>query len=257
VVIALNLLSILDNISSFRPQRNQVKMTMSPGQVSLSALFQNYGLAATLFFAFCLLHTGGADESFKTWLTSKVGPFFVEYFWRVTYCIGSWVLLYPLFFHQFYNVDPQYFLPLATVPTWWFPVDVLLMLLGVIITYWAFFQFDYLSFVGLRQMWRGIEILRGKKVDESNLSVAGVDRLEIRGIYKLIRHPMLTGALLLTIPRVVTVNSVAIFFFITTYVAIGSYIEERRLIKNFGRQYLDYKASVGAFFPKLKKVRSA
>ncbi len=219
-------------------------------------LFRNYGLAAVLFFAFCLLHTGGAHESFKDWLSSVTGPFFVKYFWRITYCIASWILFYPLFVHQFFLAEPQYYLPLVALPSWWYGFMVASKLGGLVLVYWAFFQFDYLSFVGVRQMWEGLGILRGKETPASEVSVAGVDRLEIRGVYKYVRHPMLAGSFLLWIPRELTVTSLIAYFFVASYIFIGSYLEERRLIQNFGSQYLEYRASVGAFFPKIKLGRS-
>jgi protein-S-isoprenylcysteine O-methyltransferase Ste14 len=40
----------------------------------------------------------------------------------------------------------------------------------------------------------------------------------------------------------------------TTYMLIGAYYEERRLIRIFGEQYVEYRRQVGAFFPRLRRT---
>jgi methanethiol S-methyltransferase len=202
------------------------------------------------FFVFALFHTYGAHEKFKAVLSSTLGVFFVDHFWRFLYCLVSWLLLYPLFFYQMAHLNIAFYTPLFVLPLFLTVIADLLHVAGIAICYWAFLQFDYLSFLGFRQMIDGIKILCGASASPE-ISVAGINRLEIKGVYRYMRHPMLTGAMLIVFPSVMTINNLVIFFLYLAYVKIGRHYEEVRLIKIFGEQYVEYKKNVGAFVPRL------
>ncbi|HRK55116.1 MAG TPA: isoprenylcysteine carboxylmethyltransferase family protein [Cyclobacteriaceae bacterium] len=74
------------------------------------------------------------------------------------------------------------------------------------------------------------------------------------GILRSVRHPMYSGTILIAIgywlfdPTVPTTVSVIC---ILIYLPIGIYLEERKLIKQFGDRYVQYKRDVPALIPKL------
>lgn len=74
------------------------------------------------------------------------------------------------------------------------------------------------------------------------------------GILRSVRHPIYSGTILIAIgywlfdPTVPTTVSVIC---ILAYLPIGIYLEERKLIKQFGEQYIQYKREVPALIPKL------
>jgi protein-S-isoprenylcysteine O-methyltransferase Ste14 len=49
-----------------------------------------------------------------------------------------------------------------------------------------------------------------------------------------------------------TVNVLVINIFLTVYVIIGAYFEERKLRREFGQEYTDYVAVTPMFIPFLK-----
>ena len=57
-------------------------------------LFRNYAPSLTAFAVFAVLHSVGAREPFKRALARLTGGFFVEHFWRLVYCVGSYAALY-------------------------------------------------------------------------------------------------------------------------------------------------------------------
>lgn len=74
------------------------------------------------------------------------------------------------------------------------------------------------------------------------------------GILKSIRHPVYSGTILIVIgywlfnPNMPTLVSVIC---ILVYLPLGIYLEERKLIKQFGERYIQYKRDVPALIPKL------
>jgi len=116
-----------------------------------------------------------------------------------------------------------------------------LMLLGqgisVILLFVAILQTDTLSFVGLRQIFN----------NEKN------GKLVTRGLYRFIRHPLYTfGLLVLWLSPNMTVNSLIVYISLTVYILVGAYFEERKLLREFGQAYADYKMSTPMLIPGLK-----
>lgn len=74
------------------------------------------------------------------------------------------------------------------------------------------------------------------------------------GVFKLVRHPIYTGAILFYLGASLITLSIASALFlvpiITFYILIARY-EERILAEEFGEDYLTYKKKTGMLFPKL------
>lgn len=140
----------------------------------------------------------------------------------------------------------------VTLPLWLLNILAVVFFLGVFLTYWAFLEFDFLEFLGVKQCFQG---LRGLVMGHRPVKreIAGTDRLVVQGVYHVVRHPMLAGGFLMSIagPPFLGTYLYSLLFFV--YMMVGVFYEERRLVKNLGQQYLDYKNEVGAFFPKPKQ----
>lgn len=107
---------------------------------------------------------------------------------------------------------------------------------GVIIINLAFKRYDVKEFLGFR----------AKKQQ----------KLDTGGILNHVRHPLYSGTMLIVIgfflfsPYLSSlVSAVCILF----YLAVGIHLEEKKLIKEFGDQYLEYKKRVPMLIPKSLK----
>jgi protein-S-isoprenylcysteine O-methyltransferase Ste14 len=70
------------------------------------------------------------------------------------------------------------------------------------------------------------------------------------GAYRVVRHPLYsTGLLILWCFPILTAGTLAFDAGITLYVLIGSELEERRLIVQFGDAYLRYRKKVARLIP--------
>lgn len=78
-------------------------------------------------------------------------------------------------------------------------------------------------------------------------------RLVVRGLYRWVRHPLYTAALVfLWLTPVMTVNVAALNAGLTAYLVIGALFEERRLLKEFGPAYARYRDETPMLIPGLK-----
>lgn len=73
-------------------------------------------------------------------------------------------------------------------------------------------------------------------------------------LYRLVRHPMMTGVLILlwSTPEM-SVGHAYLASLLSVYIWIGTSFEERDLLKYFGQQYARYKQSVPRLIPGLKR----
>lgn len=76
------------------------------------------------------------------------------------------------------------------------------------------------------------------------------------GILQRMRHPLYTGAILISLGfflwNPTDLNGVMVLSWYL-YLPIGIWLEERRLVQEFGQAYTEYKSTVPAIFPKLKR----
>ncbi len=109
-------------------------------------------------------------------------------------------------------------------------LSILLLLVGVL-------QTDTLSFIGLRQLFEPGE-------------ETGV--LTTSGLYRIVRHPLyLFGLLFLWLTPIMTLNMLTVYVSLTMYIFIGAHFEERKLFREFGQAYMDYKLHTPMIIPGL------
>ncbi|MFQ5822115.1 MAG: methyltransferase family protein [Candidatus Heimdallarchaeota archaeon] len=80
------------------------------------------------------------------------------------------------------------------------------------------------------------------------------DILKTSGIYAYIRHPLYLAAILLFCGLALIYPFFKMITFAVSfccYVLIGAYLEERKLILKYGKDYLEYRKKVGFMIPKL------
>jgi protein-S-isoprenylcysteine O-methyltransferase Ste14 len=112
---------------------------------------------------------------------------------------------------------------------------------SVLLLFAAVIQTDMLSFVGLRQL-----------IDEDNRG-----SLVTSGLYRSVRHPLYTfSVLILWLSPSMSTNSFIVYSALTIYVLIGIVFEERKLLREFGQAYAEYKSHTPMLIPALKFDRN-
>jgi len=103
------------------------------------------------------------------------------------------------------------------------PIGILLFVLGFILTIFAFFKIGTIP------------------------SVRKKSNLITTGVYKLVRHPIYSGTLISVLGWTIllkSIISIVYFPFLFLLYFLGTFVEERTIIEQYGDQYLDYKKKV-------------
>ncbi|MCL4530910.1 MAG: isoprenylcysteine carboxylmethyltransferase family protein [Chloroflexi bacterium] len=176
------------------------------------------------------VHSWLASLRTKDFLARVVGKSMMRIY-RLAYNIFSVLSFAPILLLARFLPDQN----LYSIPAPWLfltltgqGLSALLLLIGVL-------QTDALSFAGLRQLF---------EPDEK------ADALTTGGLYRLVRHPLyLFGLLFIWLTPIMTVNMLIVYVSLTIYIFIGAYFEERKLLREFGQAYADYKSRTPMIIP--------
>lgn len=114
-------------------------------------------------------------------------------------------------------------------------ISIVLIILGLVVLVIASTAFNIKEFLGIETYEIKME-----------------SKLVTKGIYKFMRHPLYTGTILLLSGYFLYVPtlSVLIFLILTfVYIEIGSRLEEKKLLIEFGNDYTEYCKNVKRYFP--------
>jgi protein-S-isoprenylcysteine O-methyltransferase Ste14 len=76
------------------------------------------------------------------------------------------------------------------------------------------------------------------------------------GLYRWVRHPLYTaGLVFIWLTPVMTLNILAMNLGLTIYLVLGALFEERKLVKEYGIAYEEYKQQTPMLIPKLESPK--
>jgi protein-S-isoprenylcysteine O-methyltransferase Ste14 len=176
-----------------------------------------------------VVHSLLASLGFKDFIRRALGDTFMK-FYRLLYNIFAVVSIAPVLYLMVSLPDPA----LYQVPVPWNYWMLAGQALSVLFLFVAVMQTDLLSFAGLRQL----------------IETEKTGSLVTSGLYRSVRHPLYTFSLLiLWLSPSMSINSFIVYLALTIYVLIGIYFEERKLLREFGKEYADYKSSTPMLLP--------
>jgi methanethiol S-methyltransferase len=191
-----------------------------------------YLLIPFLWAAYCSLHSFLISIRF-TKLTARLLESYYA-FYRLFYVALSIVLLVSLIK---YTVQADNTAPI-TYPT---PLNVLryVLITGSLIAFrWAFlFNYDCLSFFGIRQ------ILTFRQPDKPSKETSK------KGLLGIVRHPMYLALIVYLWCQIFSLMDLVVTALLTIYVIIGTFLEEKKLVLEFGDSYVRYKQEVPMLIP--------
>ena len=192
----------------------------------------SYFLQILLWLAYGVLHSVLADNKVKRFFEQKMGKGYRRY--RLLYNLQALVFLVVILVYQ---------LTLPVERLWEFDwrihlVGNILKYGGLLIVLIAISGYDFKEFSGLTFSPRNAS--------------AGSGTLKTTGLLHYVRHPIYTGTLLSVWGLFVeeaSIRNLIMAVCITVYVRIGIVFEERKLIAEFGKNYLEYRRQVPMLFP--------
>lgn len=179
--------------------------------------------------AFGAVHSALASPGGTAFLQRRFGAYH-----RLVYSSVAIATLVPLLVYS-NSVRGEPFLrwhgPFAVVPY--------ALLVGAIALFLAGGRHYSLSrLLGFAQLRKGVSV-----------GLAAQGRLDSTGILGVIRHPWYTACLLLPWARDLDASAFAAGLTYTLYVCVGTWLEERKLVVEFGDEYREYQRRVSMFVP--------
>jgi len=189
-----------------------------------------------LFIVFSYTHSLLASEKVKIQFKKIFGGLIA--FYRILYNLFSVISLYII-----YDVSPK---PHIIIYDLHNPFDLIILIpqfLSLAGVFWVFKYICLREFLGLEQIKRFFEKKYITELDEEFT-------LRIEGPYRYSRHPIYFFSITFLLFRpVMDLFYLTFFICIVVYFYIGSYYEEKKLVRQFGDIYENYKKEVPGIFP--------
>lgn len=200
-----------------------------------------------LWSLFGFQHSFLAQGFVKDFTGRLFGRNFVDYGYRFVYFVTQ-CFAYPVFWYvvSHYESGPR----LWVLPALLYPLHFVVKVVAHLLIVATFVAADINTFVGSKQLWVYLRAkLRHKPLER--VAVFGHNNLVIAFPFTLMRHPMYTGIILslVTATGVYTEKIVVNLICLILYVEIGSYFEEKQLVRLFGDAYRSYQARTSKYLP--------
>jgi methanethiol S-methyltransferase len=179
-----------------------------------------------------LVHSWLASLQAKELARKLLGVNIMEQFYRLAYNIFGVLSFLPVLALPVLLPDQR----LYRIHLPWLLLTFAIQGLAVLTIFIGVMQTGPLDFAGLRQLFR--------------LPDDRPPGLVTRGLYRYVRHPLYSaGLVFLWFSPQMSVNLAALFFGLSAYLVIGAMFEERKLVKQYGRAYLDYRRRTPMLIP--------
>jgi hypothetical protein len=187
---------------------------------------------AALWIGYCALHSYLISIGFTRLAGRVLGTYYA--FYRLLYVAISLVLIIPL-------LDYTDGVETRIIITDGYPLSIVRYALTAgslgMFFYAFFFNYDSLSFFGIRQ------ILDFKK------KTGPTTGIRKDGLLGIMRHPMYFALMIYLWCRTFSVMDVVVNAVLTAYVLIGTRLEEKKLVREFGDAYTRYQREVPMLIP--------
>jgi methanethiol S-methyltransferase len=187
-----------------------------------------------LWIAYCVVHSALISITVTNFLRRALGnPY---RFYRLFFNIFSAGALAPLLQYSYSSHWK------ADLLFSWESLRILqygMIALGTILLLTAARHYSLLQFLGLKQ------ILEGR----SGRAMTAGGEFDSSGVLGVIRHPWYSGVFLILWASDITLSGLMTNIVLSSYLVIGTVLEERKLVLEFGDKYKVYQRQVSMFVP--------
>ena len=197
-----------------------------------------YLTLSSIWTGYCFVHSFLISIRFTKYLTRILKSYYA--FYRLFYVLFSLVTLIWLINYAA-QFDNEIVIRYSQL---WSIIRQVLTWASLLMFFWAFFfNYDSLSFFGIRQ------ILNYGKVNQIDRS----EEIKKNGLLSLTRHPMYLALIIYLWCQTFTIADIIVNTILTIYVIIGTILEEKKLVLEFGEAYRKYQQEVPMLIPFTKK----
>ena len=193
----------------------------------------NYIILAIILIIWCAVHSIMIDYNFMKFLESKFQS--KIHYYRLFYNIFSTISLLPILIYAYSLPNEIYF----NWEGYFVIIQILLIVFSMVFFITGYKNYDLSQLAGTQQ-------IKNKTVHKS-LSKSG--DLKTEGILGITRHPWYTAFFIILWAREINTISLIINIIFSIYLVAGTYLEEKKLIIEFGESYSEYKKNVSMLLP--------
>jgi methanethiol S-methyltransferase len=197
-------------------------------------MFYKYAVLSLLLIGWCALHSWLISVSVTSWLQKRLGDVFRYH--RLFFNAVSTLTLIPVALYA-YSVRTE---PVFYWAGHWRIAQVLLLAVSLGLFFCGARRYDAGMFLGLAQI---------RKRTENGRGIAETGKLDTSGILSVVRHPWYLAGILILWARELDASALLVNAVFCGYFIVGAWLEERKLVKEFGEQYLAYQKRVPMFIP--------
>jgi protein-S-isoprenylcysteine O-methyltransferase Ste14 len=192
-----------------------------------------YLILSALVIAWCFLHSAMISISVTEYLKRTLG--FKFRYYRLFYNVVSVITLIPVvLFSYSVRTEPIFSWDgyLRIIQAFFLGTAVLLFFLGSR-------HYDARQLLGIKQIREGT----------SNKAITDSGKLDTSGVLGMIRHPWYAAGIFLLWAGQLDISVIIVNTIFTAYLIIGAFLEEKKLVREFGMEYRAYQARVSMFLP--------
>lgn len=197
-----------------------------------------YLIGASVFWG--VVHSILASHGFKHLVRQVAGAAAFFRLYRFAYNLFSFASLFPIAVMLFTFPDQL----LYTIPEPWAYLTAIIQGLAAIALIAGVMQTGPMEFAGLAQL-------------SPSYGETKPAELVTGGLYAYVRHHLYTaGLVFIWFSPEMTVNRLALWIVFSAYTLIGAFFEERKLLRDFGSVYAEYRSKTPMLIPKIVKRKA-
>lgn len=192
-----------------------------------------YLILSLLVISWCVLHSAMISISVTEYFKKCLGPKYR--FYRLFFNIIAILTLIPVVLFA-YSIRTQ------AIFQWNGYMrlgQVLILGTAVLLFFLGGRHFDIRQVLGIRQIREGI----------SNKAITDTGELDTSGVLGITRHPWYLATILLIWARQMDISAIIVNLILTSYLIVGTYLEEKKLVREFGENYQKYQKKVSMLVP--------
>ncbi|MBZ5500305.1 MAG: hypothetical protein LAP85_28255 [Acidobacteriia bacterium] len=195
----------------------------------------DYVLLGILWALYCGIHSALISISVTRWSKAALADGYRYY--RLLFNVFSLATLVPLIMYS--NAARFSSPPLFDWGGYWQILRYSLVSLAIVLIVAGARHYSLLQFLGILQVRKG----------SKSSAMTGSGNLDQTGVLGIVRHPWYVAVFILLWASDLNKAAIIVNSVLSGYLFIGTLLEERKLVIEFGQQYKDYQDQVSMFFP--------
>jgi protein-S-isoprenylcysteine O-methyltransferase Ste14 len=188
---------------------------------------------ALLWILWCTLHSALITRTVTDYMKRKLG--YQYRFYRLFFNIISLVTLIPLVYYSAFHRGPLVFRWEGSLVI----VKYLLLAMSIYLFVAGARHYSMSQFIGIHQI----------KTGQTDHSLSEYDTFDTSSILSVVRHPWYTGGILIIWSSDIYLSSLLDNIVVSAYFVVGAFLEERKLLLDFGDKYREYQKNVSMLVP--------